>query len=59
MDIKHTMRKHHEKCQSDITNNRKEIWDIMENIDLMVFASTLDLWRLRIFFITSKAFYMF
>ena len=41
MATKHTMRKHKGKFQSDITRLHEVILDIIEKIDLMVFASLL------------------
>ena len=38
-DIKHTVRKHQVKFQSEIKSLYEEIWDIMEQIDFMGFCS--------------------
>ena len=52
---RHTMRKQQGKFQSDIRSLHEEILDIMEKIDLMVFALLLTLWLslLEIFLITK------
>ena len=41
-DIKHNMRKHHVKFQSDETSLYEEILDMMEQIDLMGFCLIID-----------------
>ena len=42
--MKHTMRKHQGKIQSDITSLHEDILDIIVKIDLMVFVSLLMIW---------------